>query len=190
MRAAGFVLTGGKSTRMGTDKALLPYRGATLLEWVASQVKLAAGSVRIVGEAERYAAFALPGLAERYPGCGPLSGIEAALREGGAEWSLVTACDMPGLRADFLRRLLISALALRKGRGEVAVVAETVDGGLEPLCAAYHAKLLPDVRQALESGCLAVHKLLKKSMILRFPADSAGLVRSVNTMEEWAAWSR
>ncbi len=83
MRAGGFVLTGGQSARMGRDKALLPLHGRTLVEHVAAEVKDACGSVTLVGAPERYQQLGLPCLSERYPLCGPLSGLEAALRLGG-----------------------------------------------------------------------------------------------------------
>lgn len=119
---------------MGRDKALLPYRGRTLVEWVAGQAREAAGEVHLVGAPERYDHLEIPCIAERYAGCGPLSGIEAALREGGAEWSLVLACDMPGVDAPFLKELLA-------GIGPDVDVVVAVDPAaseterIQPLCA-------------------------------------------------------
>lgn len=187
MRAAGFVLTGGRSSRLGRDKALLPFAGATLVEWVAGQVRQAAGTVRLVGATERYSHLGIPLMEERYPGCGPLSGIEAALREGGAEWSLVAACDLPGLEAAFLKDLLDAALDAAEAD---AVVACEMGGRLEPLCAAYHAKLHAAVEAALAEGRFAVHKLLENRNIVRFPVAAGRLVSNINTAEEWRAWGQ
>jgi len=170
---------------MGRDKALLPYRGRTLVEWVADQVREAAGEVRLVGAPERYGHLEIPCIAERYAGCGPLSGIEAALREGGAEWSLVLACDMPGVDAGFLKELL-AGVSSEVG----AVVAEDEAGRMEPLCAVYGAKALPAVRRALEGGAYAVRDVLAQLRLARVAVPSGRLVRSVNTDEEWAAWIR
>lgn len=179
------MLTGGRSTRMGRDKALLPFRGRTLVEWVSEQVREAAGAVSLVGAPERYAHLEIPCLAERYAGCGPLSGIEAALRQGAAEWSLVVACDMPGVAAPFLAELLAGA-----GAGVDAVVAVDEAGRVEPLCAVYGAAALPAVERALEGGSYAVQDVLRSLRLKRVVTPAARLVRNVNTDEEWAAWSR
>lgn len=170
---------------MGRDKALLPYEGRTLVEWVAGQVREAVGEVRLVGAPERYGHLEIPCLAERYTGCGPLSGIEAALREGGAEWSLVLACDMPGVNAPFLNELLAGV-----GPDVDAVVAIDEAGRIEPLCAVYGAQALPVVQRALKSGSFAVRDVLASLRLRRLTVPAGRLVRNVNTDEEWAAWSR
>src|ERR1700694_5081359 len=107
---AGYVLVGGRSSRMGRDKARLPYRGGGVAEWVARAVETAAqtatfvGNLQLsIGEAER---SSIPDL---YPGEGPLGGILTALHHTSADWNLIVACDMPELPATFLQKLLIAA---------------------------------------------------------------------------------
>ncbi len=169
---------------MGEDKALLGCGKESLVERVAGAVREAAGSVRLVGAPERYAHLDIPCLDERYAGCGPLSGIEAALREGGAEWSLVVACDMPGLEAGFLSDLC--------GRAAPPwdIVASEWAGRAEPLCAVYGRQALPAVTRALESGDFTVRNLLKTKRVLQIPAPHGRMVLNVNTPEEWTAWNR
>jgi len=170
---------------MGRDKALLPYRGRTLVEWVAEQAREAAGDVSLVGAPERYGHLEIPCIAERYAGCGPLSGIEAALREGGAAWSLVLACDMPGVDVSFLKELVGGV-----GPDVDAVVAVNEMGQDEPLCAVYGAAALPAVQQALATGLYRVRDVLAALRLRRVAVPSKGLIRNVNTDEEWAAWIR
>src|SRR6058998_1400393 len=94
---AGFVLVGGRSSRMGRDKACLPLQGRTLLEHVAAAVAAAAGSVTLVGSPERYQNLGFRVIADSLPGCGPLGGIHTALGASPADWNLIVACDMPGI---------------------------------------------------------------------------------------------
>lgn len=183
MSVAGFVLTGGCSTRMGRDKALLPWGASTLVERVAGLAREAAGHVSLVGAPERYAHLGLPCLPERYPGCGPLSGIEAALREG-ADWNLILACDMPNLDAGWLRRLLATA-----ERSEHACVAAVHGGQLEPLCAAYHARLHGAVAEALAAGRYSVRNLLNTIDFSECAIDDIEAVANLNTPRDWARWS-
>ena len=99
---AGYVLVGGRSSRMGRDKAMLPFHGATLAQWIAKQVAEAAGSAMLVGNAST-------GIADLYPSEGPVGGILTALAHSDADWNLIVACDMPQADAPFLRRLLDAA---------------------------------------------------------------------------------
>ena len=152
MRRAGFVLVGGKSSRMGRDKALLPFHGTTLVEHVAEQVRRAAGSVTLVGAPERYHRLGLPVIADRTEGCGPLAGIQAALECTEADWNLVVACDMPSVTADFLATLFEQAECC----GGCCLLPVPPSGLPEPLCAVYHRDCLATVTRALQARVLKI----------------------------------
>src|SRR5271166_6204295 len=121
MVAAGFVLAGGESRRMGRDKALLLYRGRPLIAHVAGTVEKGLGSqaccgsgpVAIVGHPDRYGDLGYRVLADIHANCGPLGGLVTALSASGADWNLAVACDMPNLTEADLGRLLHSAPASR-----------------------------------------------------------------------------
>src|SRR5271165_5087016 len=93
--SAGFILTGGQSSRMGTDKALLPFGDGFLIDHIAAKVTAAAGSVCLVGGHERYLRLGYPAIADLWHDIGPLGGIVTVLQTSSAEWNLIVACDMP-----------------------------------------------------------------------------------------------
>src|SRR5579862_7372387 len=92
---AGFVLVGGLSARMDSDKALLGVGGSTLVDQIASRVRAAAGNVTLIGPPENYASSGYNVIADRVTGCGPLGGVFTALSVTTAEWNLIVACDLP-----------------------------------------------------------------------------------------------
>ncbi len=106
MQASGFVLAGGRSTRMGRNKALLPFRGTTLVEHVAGIVRQAAGSVTLIGDPVQLAHLGLPVFPDKLPGSGPASGIYTALTITSTDWNLIAGCDMPAVTSDILLGLL------------------------------------------------------------------------------------
>jgi molybdopterin-guanine dinucleotide biosynthesis protein A len=169
---------------MGRDKALLPCRGATLVGYVAVQVRRAAGSVALVGPPERFAPLGLPVIRDHYSGAGPLAGIQAALASSAASWNLIVACDMPSVTADFLEDLLGRA----ECSGELCLLPVAPGGRLHPLCAAYHRDCLPALTAAIESGARRVRDvaLTLKPRFLQVP-DAAPLA-NVNTPEEWSGF--
>src|SRR6478752_8950408 len=92
---AGFVLAGGKSTRMGRDKALLPWGEGTLVEHVAEVVRSGVGNVTVIGR----------DVADLIPDQGPLGGLLTALAGMKADWALMVAVDMPNLTPEVVRGL-------------------------------------------------------------------------------------
>src|SRR5205807_372585 len=100
-----FVLAGGKSSRMGGDKALLEFDRRPLLTRMLELGNEISDDVRIVGGRERFSAFG-PVVEDLYLERGPLGGIHAALGATDRELSLVLAVDLPFLTADFLAWLV------------------------------------------------------------------------------------
>lgn len=164
---SGVVLAGGRSARMGRDKAELPYGGGTLLEHVVSLVRQVE-RLTIVVAATR-SQYALRDdthvLGDLYPGAGPVGGIVTALEALPDDYTLVAACDMPRLRPEVLRFLLEQA------RGYDAAVP-MVGGRLEPLCAAYHQRCANPLRAALEEGERAAHRAVRRLRLNVVPEEA------------------
>ena len=179
---AGFVLTGGRSSRMGRDKALLPIDGSLLVERTAEVVRAAAGSATLIGAPGRYAHLGLPVLPDLVEDCGPIGGLHTALKATRADWNLVVACDMPSLNTGFLTDLLAAAKQL----GCVCLAPKT-DAGLHPLCAAYHHRAADAVEFAIQHKRFKMHDLLKSLGAVSWPVADASLLENVNTPLEWGA---
>jgi len=181
MRRTGFVLVGGQSSRMGRDKALLPYHGRTLAEHIASIVLEAAGSVALIGSPSQYGGLGFPVHDDDYPWRGPMGGVATALRVSGAEWNLVVACDMPAITVELLRVLLDRA------RDPANCVAATgPDGEPEPLCAVYHARSLAAIKRAIQGNRLKMKELVKELQPVLCAEIDPGSLANLNTPKEWA----
>jgi len=158
----GFVLAGGKSTRMGQDKARLPLAGRTLLDRALEAVRGVSDEVFVLGSPGLYEAYA-PTIADVFAGCGPLSGIHAALKRTTTEFNLIIAVDTPFLTPALLRYLVERALA-----AHAVITAPVVNGYPQPLCGVYSRAFLPIAERALGSGAFKVAPL--------FPAEGTLLI--------------
>ena len=183
MREAGFVLAGGRSSRMGRDKALFRHWGVPLVVRAAAAVADAAGSVTILGDPGIYGHFGWPVLADAEREQGPMGGLLTALENTRAEWNLLVACDMPELSVTLLRALLRKTVRAR-GR----CVAPVTEGGFEPLCAVYRRTALPEVRSAIVEGRLKMRDLLPLLGVVPVSGIDAACFRNVNTPEEWSSY--
>jgi molybdopterin-guanine dinucleotide biosynthesis protein A len=143
---AGFVLAGGKSSRMGEDKAFLDCGGQTLLDRALAMVSTVCGSSSIVGDPTKFGEYGAV-VADIFPGCGPLAGIHAALSDSVAELNLMLAVDMPFVSRELLTFLLEEA----EKSGTVVTVAK-IGRGLQPLCAVYRREFIGVAEQALQAG--------------------------------------
>lgn len=140
----GFVLAGGRSTRMGRDKALLQYAGRPLIEHAVQLLNKAGFAPHIVGSRPDLCAYAHI-IEDRHPACGPLGGIEAALASSDSEWNAFLPVDLPHLPVAFLQYL--------RQRAAITAAAATIPliaGRPQPLCAVYHRSLLAGISRSIE----------------------------------------
>ena len=186
METAGFVLAGGRSSRMGRDKSLLELEGEALVERAARRVAAAAGSVALVGDAGRHAKFGWPVVVDLRPGQGPLGGIESALASPFAgQWNLIVACDLPELTAGFLRRLLDTAEA----SGCDALLPHTSGGRPQPLCAVYRRSARQALEERFRTGTRKVTLALEELVVHRLEVSEVLQFQNVNTPEDWADYA-
>lgn len=149
----GFILTGGKSSRMGADKALLDFGGLTLLERALAVMRQTCSNLAIVGDPAKFAAYGTV-VQDVYPGCGPLAGIHAALRHSSAELNLVLAVDMPFVSSDLVAFLLAAA-----NETNAIVTVPRTARGFQPLCAVYRRSFAAAAEEALRAGKYKVDAL-------------------------------
>ena len=184
---AAYILAGGRSSRMGQDKALLPFRGAPLISHLASLVGELKIPVTIVGPASRYSPLGLRLIEDRTSSAGPLAGIDAALHDGDPAWKLILGCDLPHLTATFL-----SFLCDRARSSSSDAIVPLNSSGPEPLCAVYSAPCAPKISAALARGIRRITDIYSDLLVDFIPPedwrpfDPHGLLfKNINTPADY-----
>jgi molybdenum cofactor guanylyltransferase len=188
--AAGIVLCGGRSTRMGSSKALLPFGGETMLQRVVRLLGTVASPLVVVAAGDQR----LPDLQttvtvtrDEREGRGPLEGLRAGLKAlpDDIETAYVTSCDVPLLVPAFVQRM-VDLL----GDHDIAVVE--IDGFPHPLSAVYRRRTLPHVEALLDADRLRPVFLFDAVRTRRVHPDELSSVdpqlstlRNVNTREDY-----
>ncbi len=140
------VLAGGKSSRMGTNKALARLNGKTLIEQVVRTVdRGAVKPIIITNTPEDFTFLGLPLFPDIIKNVGPLGGIYTALKYCTATHCLIIACDLP-----FLTKELIELLYRQPLTHDILAV--DAGNGVEPLCAVYSKSCLPGMKKQIDSG--------------------------------------
>ncbi|MEA3334449.1 MAG: molybdenum cofactor guanylyltransferase [Chloroflexota bacterium] len=140
------ILAGGRSRRMGSNKALLEISAdETLIERVVSNLSVLSDDLVIVSNnPELYDNLAVRQTGDLYGGSGPLAGIHAGLTVAVNDWSLVVACDMPLVDHRLVRFMVL----LTEGHD---IVVPRHNGNYEPLHALYHRRCIQAIEGRLES---------------------------------------
>jgi molybdopterin-guanine dinucleotide biosynthesis protein A len=141
---AAYVLAGGRSTRMGRDKALLQLADKTLIEHAVSKLVHLTSDVYILGSRTELAPFA-PLVPDLHEGCGPLGGMEAALTHSFLDWALLVPVDMPFLPLTLLRTWITAVLQQPGARLSFFIV----DDVPQPALCMAHRNVLPFLSTAL-----------------------------------------
>jgi molybdopterin-guanine dinucleotide biosynthesis protein A len=142
----GFVLAGGKSSRMGRDKALLELGGQTLLARALGLLGTAVAEVRIVGDHAKFSSFGVV-VEDILADHGPLGGIHAALKASRSELNLILAVDLPLVKPAFLEHLVVQAQTT-----EALVTVPRCGGHFQPLCAVYRQDFCDVAERSLAQG--------------------------------------
>ena len=180
-----FVLAGGRSSRMGCDKAFLEFHGESLLTRALQLAQSVTADVAIVGPSAKFATFGRV-VEDTFRNQGPLGGIHAALTSSSADLNLILAVDMPFVSLKFL------AYLLDRARSHNALITIPRNNeGWQPLCSIYQRTFAAKAEAALQAGENKIDRLFQGSNIAiitaeelrRFPGNQ---FRNLNTPDDLA----
>ena len=181
--AAGFVLAGGMSSRMGRDKALLEFEGETLVARGVRRLGEVCESVQIAGGAEGLERYGRV-VRDLHAGCGPLGGIVAALQQSAYEWNVFVPVDVPFVPREIWGKMFRERLAQDR---PVAAVLARVGGRVQPLCGIYARSCVDVLNRELRERRLKVLDALELAgPVLLVDFAEERWFRNVNTPEEFA----
>lgn len=179
------ILAGGKSRRMGFNKALLDVEGRSLIQILADRVRpLASQAVISSNDDNAYRFLNLPVIPDLYQNCGPLAGVHAAMLWLDCPLYIVLACDLPNLQPSHIRRLLDLV------GGYDAAIPRTGDGLAHPLSAVYRRTCLPVIENSLRQGAhKVIETFLGNALQIRWVSPDEGRFKdtdlaNINTPED------
>ena len=186
MRCGAVILAGGNSSRMGADKAALVYQGRSFLQRIVEELSFIDEILLSADEGRGFESLGLRIVGDIYPGCGPISGLHAALSACESDALFVTPCDMP-----LITRSLPEYLCSKLEDGFDAVVAQSADGRIHPLCAVYRTTAAAVFQRMILSGNYKIVDAFAKMKVCYVTISEAGIsdemMLNINTPDDYAA---
>jgi len=181
-KATLVLLAGGGSSRMGTPKSLLEYKGRSLLTYINAKLAPLFSEVYISLSSQEQVPAGLDGakvVVDELAGRGPIAGIAAGLRAAAYERVFVIACDIPTVHPGLISDML------RCAKNCDVVVPRTEDGYLEPLHAVYKRTVLRQLDELIDSGEKRIRELYGKVKTCYKDLKTDQNLRNINTPEEY-----
>ncbi|MBI2619182.1 MAG: molybdenum cofactor guanylyltransferase [Ignavibacteriales bacterium] len=182
----GAVLAGGRSSRMGSDKALLQWKGKPFVGHTADILSEVCLQVVIIGDkTERFSDLSYSCFEDIIPSAGPLGGIHSALTHSTIDHVLVCACDLPLISAGVLESLV----GQRSKDSEITIAR--YNDVTQPLLGIYERRCLSKLSDFLEKGGRKVREFLKQcrtetvDLQSLIPGLSEDILLNVNTVEDY-----
>lgn len=183
--ATAIILAGGKSSRMGTDKSMLPINNQTMLEHICKQLRGTFSQILIsADDIEKYAPVGFEVVRDKAADQGPLMGIASALEASVNELNFVVACDIPYIKMDFVRKMLAEA-----GGADITVPI-TDDKKFEPLFAVYRKSALDAIKRALRKGNRKISDVFDLCEVKYIDLGKVDWLVNLNTMAEYEEFQR
>lgn len=176
------ILCGGKSSRMGRDKASLAFQGETFLERVAGNLSRDYPVLLAIGDHPPYPGLRWPQIPDRDLGQGPLAGMRAAMEYSSEEAFFVVTCDMP-----LVSGALAKYLEGHMDNGLDAAIPVGSGGRRHPLGGIYRRSSYPAISAALAAGERKVGAVLEKLRVKYVEVDRAlgRQLININTPEDY-----
>jgi molybdenum cofactor guanylyltransferase len=151
----GYILAGGKSSRMGSDKGLLMLRDKKIVEYVIENLRPCVDQIFIVSSNDFYREFGLPLVPDLMMGKGPAVGIFSALEHSTVNQNFVISCDTPFVKAEYIFRILMLAK-------DHEICIPQLDGFWEPMVGVYSKSIADRWKQSMLKGDFKLQRLIEQ----------------------------
>lgn len=191
MKIGCVILAGGKSSRMGEDKALLEFEGKNFIEKIAAELSFFEEKMIARGnnsELQELGDFLWRIISDIYPDHGPIGGLHAALKECDSDALFCVSCDIPMIKRELAKKLCDVLLEDKiKGKSFDAVIAVTDDGKYHPLCGIYRKNLYKLMEEHLMEDNNRLMAVLKKSSThyVSLDKETSKQLLNVNTRDDY-----
>jgi len=186
-QATAIIMAGGGSSRMGTDKGMLPIKGQSMIEAICEQLHGSFDQILIsANEADKFAFLGFEVVPDKVPEQGPLMGISSALEASDNELNFVVACDIAKINLACVNRMLTEAV---ESRADI-VVPTTGDKKYEPLFAIYRKTALKAINKALSSGKRKITDAFTLCTVKYIELDDTDWLINLNTMADYEEFQK
>lgn len=160
-----YLLAGGKSSRMGTDKGLLTMHGKCMIEFAIEQIKPIAKNIFIVTDNKDYKKFNLELIADEIKDIGPAGGIYTALKHSDTKFNFIISCDMPFITSEAIEYLISQCV-------DFEITLPVLDHQTEPLFALYSKNITHEWLQNLKQRNYKLQELVNHFKVQKINVDS------------------
>ena len=178
---SAFILCGGKSSRMGTEKGLVNYNNQPFIQLVIDAIVPITTNIFLVTDNQEYTDFNYPLVADVYKNKGPVGGIFSALDRSETENNLILSCDIPKISTNVIKNYLINNIS---DQNDVIFLSD--DKNIYPLIGIYNKSVKPKFSEAISSNRIKLLSLLNElncQVIKVNPRDFESL-KNINTQDE------
>ncbi len=181
--ANGYILAGGKSSRMGRDKGLIVLEEKTIIQHVIEQLKPTVNKLVLVSNNPEYKKFGLEVIGDIIKNIGPAGGIHAALNHTDTEQNFIVSCDMP-----FITTLAVEFLIYQSSQTQITV--PVYNQKIEPMFGVYSKECLLKWSWLIQQGVIRLQDILSHFSVLKLNVDGNSLFYdsvfiNINTQEDF-----
>ena len=179
----GYILAGGKSSRMGTDKGLLLIEGKAMIEYVIEQMQPVFDNLVIVSNNPEYEKFGLEVIPDLIKDIGPAGGIYTALHHSEAKLNFMVSCDMP-----FVTQEAIAFIVKNVDENQIVLLEN--QGKLEPLFGVYSKDCEDKWLQLIQQNTIKLQDMVLHFKVKTIPVENneifaASFFKNINTKEDF-----
>ncbi len=176
-KITGIVIAGGKSSRMGQDKATIKYKGIRLIDYAINILQKYTQNI-LISSNNHISNIKHTVIPDKYKNIGPISGLYSCLKASKTELNIIIPCDVPDLNHRLYKILI------ENSKNVDAVIPRLPNGKLEPLIGCYKKAILPIIKNCINQNDYKLVNLLLKIKVKYIEIDDIEQFKNINTTND------